>query len=89
MQNGNTAASSFLGKMAYHGLGMTEDNEKAVQWLEIAVKKHNSIENSLLLGKLYYEGRGIDQDYHKAAIHLGYAAEQGDVEAQTMMAHLY
>ena len=78
----NYAGAQFrLGLYYKNGLGVAQDQEKAVEWYTKAAEQgHATAQNSL--GVCYHCGQGVAQDYGKAMEWWTKAAEQGHANAQ-------
>ena len=78
-EKGDAAAQNNLGNMYYSGLGVAQNDEKAIKWLRLAAEA-GIIEAQYTLGCLYNFGRRPDDK--KAKKWYSLAAEAGHIEAR-------
>jgi TPR repeat protein len=87
-QAGNLRAKSNIGYLYEHGLGVSQNYTKAMDWyLEaaeagLAEAQHN-------LGMMYAEARGTDESWGRALVWFKRAAEQNSVESLYMIGLSY
>lgn len=87
-QRGNAKAQGDLGLMYEKGLGIDQDDKKAVYWLTKAARKGDAdSENNL--GFMFFQGKGVIQDYAQALQWFQKAADQGLASAQSNLGLLY
>lgn len=64
-QQGHAEAQNWVGYCYQHGLGVAQDDKKAVEWYQKAADaKLAMAENNL--GLMYLSGKGVEQSYSKA-----------------------
>lgn len=80
-EQGNAVAQTNLGLMYNDGLGVPQDNKKAVWWYRLAADQGYP-RAQYYLGTMFEEGHGVPQDYQEAAKSYRQAAVQGYVKAQ-------
>ena len=85
---GNATAQLHLGYMYEEGLGVSQDNAKAVEWYRKAAEQGHATAQCNL-GIMYENGRGVSQDYAKAVEWYRKSAEQGDADAQCNLGYMY
>jgi TPR repeat protein len=75
-KQGHVEAQNWLGYCYQHGLGVAQDDAKAVEWYRKAADaKLPMAENNL--GLMYLSGNGVEQDYRKAFELFERSANQG------------
>ena len=79
-EQGNALAQANLGVMYRDGMGVTQDDEQAVEWWKKAAEQENAIAQ-FNLGLMYGKGIGVAQSDEKAVYWFTKAAKQGDVDA--------
>jgi len=87
-EQGNAEAQINLGIMYVEGLGVEQDDSKAVKWFRKSAEQGNA-EAQGLLGTLYENGLGVPQDYTEALKWYRKAAEQGNADSQREIGYLY
>ena len=87
-EKGDAAAQNNLGNMYYSGLGVAQNDEKAIKWLRPAAEA-GIVEAQYTLGCLYNFGRRSIEDDAEAAKWYRLAAEAGHVESQYRLAIIY
>jgi hypothetical protein len=80
-EQGDPNAQFDLGFRYEFGLGVLNNNQKAVEWYTKAAEQGYA-EAQALLAVMYAKGEGVDQDYKQAIEWCTKAAEQGYAEAQ-------
>lgn len=65
-QKGNAEAQYQMGYAYYHGNGLNQDYEKAVEWFTEAANQGH-IKAQETLGSMYYFGQGVKQDLAESA----------------------
>ena len=85
---GNATAQYDLGVMYANGLGVPEDDAKAVRWLRLAAGQGYGAAQ-FTLGLWYDHGLGVPQDDIEAVRWYRLAADQGDAGAQSNLAIMY
>ena len=85
---GNATAQLHLGYMYEEGLGVSQDNAKAVEWYRKAAEQGHATAQCNL-GIMYENGRGVSQDNAKAVEWYRKSAEQGNVFAQCKLGYMY
>jgi TPR repeat protein len=82
---GDVDAQNKIGVLYNYGLGVIEDDEKAVQWYTKAANQgYGRAQNNL--GMMYEDGEGVLKDGKQAVKWYTKAAEQGYASAQTNLA---
>ncbi|MFT4585634.1 MAG: TPR repeat protein [Gammaproteobacteria bacterium] len=79
--NGNIAASNYLGTHYYLGLGVKRDFEQAVRWFEVAALAEDP-QGQRNLGVMYLRGLGVEKDFQQAYGWLYFAYEGGNLGAK-------
>lgn len=79
---------AYLGEMYSNGLGVAQDNETAIKWLERSVAQ-NSAAGRNNLGYMYLHGYGVKKDLNMALSLFSKAAAQGLPDAQYNLGELY
>jgi len=74
--------------MYHDGLGVAQDDTKALQWLRLAAEQGLSYAQ-YNLGVVYHDGLGVAQDDAEAVRWFRLSAEQGDAEAQNNLGAMY
>lgn len=87
-KHGNAKAQNYIGVCYYNGDGVTQDYEKAVEWITKAAKQ-NDAAAQYNLGYCYYKGKGLSRDYDKAFYWYSKAANQGYASAQFSLGRCY
>ena len=85
---GDAAAQRNIGQMYRLGLGVRQDDAKAVEWYRRAAEQGLSRAQANL-GMMYLLGRGTEQDYGEAARWFARAAAQGHVISMYNLGQLY
>ena len=85
---GNATAQLHLGYMYEEGLGVSQDNAKAVEWYRKAAEQVHATAQCNL-GIMYENGRGVSQDNAKAVEWYRKSAEQGNAFAQCKLGYMY
>ncbi len=65
-QKGNAEAQYQMGYAYYHGNGLAQDYEKAVEWYKEAGNQGH-VKAQEMLGSMYYFGQGVKQDLAESA----------------------
>ncbi|AVO27790.1 SEL1-like repeat protein [Megasphaera elsdenii] len=86
--SGDVFAQNTIGSMYYHGRGIGQAYEKALEWYQKAAGKGYA-QAQFNLGYMYYHGQGVKQSYEKAVEWYQKAAEQGDVTSQFHLGNMY
>jgi TPR repeat protein len=71
--------------MYYHGRGVEQDDQQAVEWFRRAADK-GLPRAQYNLGVTYRDGRGVEQDYQQAVEWFRRAADQGHPPAKRGLA---
>ncbi|OLV23195.1 hypothetical protein BOO17_04845 [Haemophilus influenzae] len=87
-EQGDAQAQGGLGMMYERGLGVKQDDFKAVNWYRKAAEQGDA-DAQLNLGAMYAIGRGVKQDGVEAVKWFRKAAEQGNADAQAILGFLY
>ncbi|ACE06309.1 hypothetical protein Aasi_0950 [Candidatus Amoebophilus asiaticus 5a2] len=92
-KQGNILAQTNLGYMYENGLGVKQDNERAVEWYKNAAEQHYPIAQNLL-GDMFYTRKGVwfsypEHYYQEATKWYRAAAEQGYALAQANLGYMY
>ena len=85
---GNATAQLHLGYMYEEGLGVSQDNAKAVEWYRKAAEQGHATAQCNL-GTMYRNGLGVSQDNAKAVEWYRKSAEQGNANAQCNLGYMY
>ena len=81
-EQGEAEAQYNLGALYDKGLGVPQDDAKAVHWYRLAAEQ-GDVKGQYTLGLMYDRGQGIPQDDTKAVPWYRLAAEQGYALAET------
>ncbi len=84
---GNADAQYELGEMYHGGIGVENDNARAVQWFTHAAEQGH-IEAQFNLGRIHYEGVDVPKDEVQAIKWFTLAAEQGHDDAHLIMDYM-
>ena len=76
-EQGDANAQALLGRMYEEGLGVKQDNVKAVKWYSRAAEQ-GIAEAQFNLGVMYYNGRGVQVNKSLAKEWLGKACDNGE-----------
>ncbi|QCE32531.1 sel1 repeat family protein [Acetobacteraceae bacterium] len=88
-ESGNAKAQYALGHIYSHGLGVQQDDVKAIEWIEKAAFQGNAYAEDAL-GLAYAGGmRGKKQDYTQAKEWFEKSAAQNDAYGQAHLGHAY
>jgi TPR repeat protein len=87
-EKGNAVAQTNVGLMFNDGLGVPQDEKKAVWWYQLAADKGYP-RAQYYLGTMLEAGLGVPQDYKEAAKNYRLAAGQGYVKAQFALGLMY
>ena len=87
-EQGDAAAQHALGLMYAHGLGVQEDDAKAVTWFRQAAEQDHGFAQ-YALGLMYARGEGVPEDDTEAVTWYRKAAEQGHGFAQYALGEMY
>ncbi|HHF0350361.1 tetratricopeptide repeat protein [Haemophilus influenzae] len=87
-EQGDAQAQGGLGMMYERGLGVKQDDFKAVNWYRKAAEQGDA-DAQLNLGAMYAIGRGVKQDGVEAVKWFRKAAEQGNAKAQNGLGMMY
>jgi TPR repeat protein len=87
-EQGNAIAQTNVGLMCNDGLGVPQDEKKAVWWYRLAADQGYP-RAQYYLGTMFEEGHGVPQDYKEAAKSYRLAAIQGYVKAQFKLGLMY
>ncbi len=87
-ENGDPKAQALLGYMYARGLGLPQDNEKALYWYDKAANQNYPLAH-FALGYMHSLGHGLPQSYEKAIIWYKKAAENGFTKANTKLGLFY
>ncbi|GAB3244301.1 tetratricopeptide repeat protein [Chitinimonas naiadis] len=87
-EGGDAAAQTQLGLRYRKGLGVSPDNQLAVDWYRKAADQ-NHAEAQAYLGFMYMTGRGVKKDDNQAVRYSRLSAEQGNSIGQYNLALLY
>jgi TPR repeat protein len=87
-QADNPLAQTNLGLMFRRGVGVEQNYNKAVEWLNKAANQ-NDVKAQKILGAMYFNGEGVACDYHKAIEWYTKSAMQGDAVAQNNLGYMY
>ena len=87
-QADDPTAETVLGAMCVDGMGVAQDANVGIQWLERGAS-HGSALAEYYLGVVYENGEGIAPDWSKAAQWYSKAAAQGNAIAQAYLGDMY
>ncbi len=87
-EQGDVAAQYNLGLSYDYGLGVPQDDTRAVLWYRIAADRGHAAAR-YNLGVMYRNGEGVPQDFTEAVAWLRQAADEGDVPAQYNLGVMY
>ena len=87
-EQGYAQAQGGLGMMYERGLGVKQDDFKAVNWYRKAAEQGDA-DAQLNLGAMYAIGHGVKQDGVEAVKWFRKAAEQGNAKAQNGLGMMY
>ena len=76
-EQGDANAQALLGRMYEEGVGVKQDNVKAVKWYSRAAEQ-GIAEAQFNLGVMYYNGRGVQVNKSLAKEWLGKACDNGE-----------
>ena len=76
-ERGDAEAQALLGKMYEEGVGVKQDNVKAVKWYRQAAEQGNAKAQSML-GAAYLFGEGVQVNKSLAKEWLGKACDNGE-----------
>lgn len=85
---GDWVSQFGLGYLYAHGMGVPEDQVKALKWFRLAAAKGEPWVKGYL-GAMYHTGKGVELDYQEAAKWLHSAAQGGDTRAQVVLSGMY
>jgi TPR repeat protein len=88
IKGGHVLAQINLGYMYEAGLGVEQDDKKAVEWYRKAAGQHHPIAQ-YHLAEMFYDGKGVLFDPQEATKWYKAAAEQGYALAQANLGHMY
>ena len=86
-KSGDTTAQNALSYLYFNGIGIEQNNEKGLKWLEKAASSDPVAAYDL--GIMYLTGQNVVKDLKKAAKYLEVAADNGNSEAQYNLALMY
>ncbi|HHF6298605.1 TPA: tetratricopeptide repeat protein [Haemophilus influenzae] len=87
-EQGYAQAQGGLGMMYERGLGVKQDDFKAVKWYRKAAEQGHANAQANL-GSAYSAGRGVRQDYIEAVEWFKKAAENGSADGQFKLGLVY
>lgn len=85
---GHVAANYEIAQAYFKGRGVTRDDAKGQEWLEIAAKRGDA-RARYDIGSAYFHGSGVPQDYARAVQYLSKAAVQGHANAQFLVGEAF
>lgn len=88
LDSGNMQAAFPMGVCYLNGLGVEQDDKKAVEFFELAYKD-NDPNAPFFLGRMYFWGRGTKEDDVKAFQLMQEALEQEEDRAYLFLADIY
>lgn len=86
---GFVPAQVQIGVMYAEGIGVDQNNHRAVEWFKLATRLSNNPEANFFLGEAYFRGLGVPQDYGTAVPHYQMAAKGGHPVAQYIIGTMY
>jgi TPR repeat protein len=86
-EGGEPLARHFLGWHYHKGIGVTQDDQQAVKWWQMAARD-GVAESQQGLGWAYEHGRGVDRNYVEAYRWYSRAVNSGDQEARQNLREL-
>lgn len=86
---GYVPAQVQIGVMYAEGVGVHQNNHRAVEWFKLASQLSNNAEANFFLGEAYFRGLGVPQDYGTAVPHYEKAARGNHPVAQYIIGTMY
>lgn len=86
--NGDARAQQLLGQIYNYGIGVQQDQTRAVEWFRKAADQDCAIAQGNL-GSSYEHGQGVNQDNAEAAVWFRKAADQNLALAQNHLGWMY
>lgn len=86
---GYVPAQVQIGVMYAKGVGVQQNNHRAVEWFKLATQLSNNPEANFFLGEAYFRGLGVPQDYGTAVPYYQKAAEGGHPVGQYIIGTMY
>ena len=83
-EKGDVEAQFMLGTLYRNGDGVTQDDQKAVEWFHRAADQGYPLALSAL-GSSYWAGRGVKQDYAQAYFFYELARAEGDPNSEPLL----
>lgn len=87
--SGFVPAQVQIGVMYAEGVGVHQNNHRAVEWFKLATQLSNNPEANFYLGEAFFRGLGVPQDYGTAVPHYQKAATGGHPVAQYIIGTMY
>jgi TPR repeat protein len=84
---GDAIAQANYGVMLYHGIGVQQSLEKAVDWIRRSAEQGEA-HGQFLLGNAYEHGEGVEKDMDKAISWYTEAESNGSTQAENRLAEL-
>jgi hypothetical protein len=85
---GDANAQYKIGRCYLFGIGVPENDIKALYWTRLSAKQKNPFGQDLL-GEIYKDGFGVPKDYGQALHWFRLAANQGNVLAELDLGDMY
>ena len=87
-RNGDAVSQFYIGVIYYHGYGVCQSYEEAVEWYRLAADQGYALAQ-YNLGIMYENGTGVPQSYDEAVKWYRLAADQGYADAQEKLKAIY
>jgi len=87
--DGYVPAQVQIGVMYAEGVGVHQNNHRAVEWFKLASQLSNNSEANFYLGEAYFRGVGVPQDYGTTVPHYQKAARGGHPVAQYIIGTMF
>ena len=87
-KQGNVGAAYYYGFLLFNGMGVKQDKNSGIQFLNRASEKGFPAAD-YQLGKIYHDGNGVEKDLEKAFAYIKSAAYHGNADAKWELANLY
>jgi TPR repeat protein len=89
VKQGYVPAQVQIGVMYADGVGVEQNNHRAVEWFKLATRLSNNPEANFYMGEAYFRGLGVPQDYGNAVPHYEKVARGGHPIAQYIVGTMY
>lgn len=88
-KEGYVPAQVQIGVMYATGVGVEQNNHRAVEWFKLATRLSNDPEANFYMGEAYFRGLGVPQDYGNSVPHYEKAARRGHPIAQYIVGTMF